>query len=108
MINVDTIKLIYFLDELAKRSRIGIYPSSTATSEQKNGLLYDDGRPIDEASYYAKYPLISPYIIDDEHYDIDGIRVIVNKEEDDAYVSVTSKNDSEFYVIIENGSWYLA
>lgn len=108
MINVDTIKLIWFLDELAKRSKIGIYPFSTATSEQENGLLYDDERPIDEAPHYATYPLIAPYIIGDEHYDIDGIKVIVHKDEDGAYVSVTSRNDAEFYIVIENGSWYLA
>ena len=105
MINVDTIKLIRFLDELAKRSKIGIYPFSTVTSEQENGLLYDDERPIDEALYHTKYPLIAPYITDDEHYNIDGIEVIVHKEANDVYVSVTSRNDPDFYIGIENGSW---
>lgn len=105
MIDVDTITLICFLDELAKRSRIGIYPFSIATSEQENGLLYDDERPIDEALYHTKYPLVAPYITDDEHYNIDGIEAIVHKEVNDVYVSVTSRNDPDFYIVIENGRW---
>lgn len=37
---------------------------------------------------------------------IDGIVIGVMVEDDDAYVTVTSKNDSELSIVIENGIWY--
>lgn len=125
MINTDTIKFIAFLDELAGSSENGIYPFSTATNEQKNGLLYDDKRPIykalhnDKLDNDDKYTLIADCLIDNEHHDVIStytqmydaddivIEVVVNEEENDVYVSVTSRNDPDFCIVIEDGRWYV-
>ena len=112
MINTETIKFISRLNGLAERSKNGIYPFSTATKEQKNGLLYDDSKTFGDV-----HSLVADCLIDDEHHDIistftemydaDDIVVGVRVEEDDAvYVSVTSRNDSELNIVIENGIWY--
>lgn len=111
MINTGTIKFISRLNDLAKRSKNGIHPFSTATKEQKNGLLYDDSKTFGDV-----HPLVADCLIDDEHHDIistftqmydaDGIVIGVKVEDDNAYVSVTSRNDPELSIVIENGIWY--
>lgn len=117
MIDTDTVRFIHFLSELAEGSKNGIHPFSKATPEQKDGLLYDDEKPIYEEPHYATYPLIAMFIIDNEHHDIiatytnvcvvDDIEVTVHKDGSDVYVSVVSKNDPELDIVVENGSWYM-
>lgn len=46
-INTKTVKFIGFLNELAKMSANGIRPFSTATTQDKDVLLYDDKHPIE-------------------------------------------------------------
>ena len=112
MVNTETIKFISRLNDLARSSKNGIYPFSTATKEQKNGLLYDDSKILGDV-----HPLVADCVIDNEHHDIvstftqmydaDGIVIGVKVEEgNDAYVTVTSRNDPELSIVIENGIWY--
>lgn len=111
MINIETIKFISRLNDLARSSKNGIYPFSTATKEQKNGLLYDDSKTLGDV-----HPLVADCVIDNEHHDIvstftqmydaDGIVIGVSVEDDNAYVSVTSRNNPELSIVIENGIWY--
>ena len=122
MINTQTVKVIGFLDMLAEKSGNGIRPFSTATVQDKDGILYDDKNPIkiggiDEDS---SYPLIADSIIDELHHDIistwtqiyaaDGIEVVVMVMADDgeSFISITSKYDDDFCIVVENGIWYNA
>ena len=47
VINTQTVKFIGFLNMLAEKSEYGIRPFSTATVQDKDGLLYDDKDPIE-------------------------------------------------------------
>lgn len=113
MINTETIKFISLLNELAEKSKNGLYPFSEATSEQKDGLLYDD-----KTLFNDLYPLITDYLIDSQHHDIistythmydaDNIIIGVKVGDDtkEAYVLVTSRDDADFCVVIHDGRWY--
>lgn len=111
---------------LAKMSESGIRPFSTATAQDKDGLLYDDKNPIEigeideDTPVDSSYPLVADSIIDELHHDIistwtqvyaaDGIEVVVMVMADDGepFISITSKYDDDFCIVVENGIWYNA
>ena len=124
MIDKQTIAFISFLNDLARDSRHGIRPFSTATNRDKEGLLYDDNDPIevcDDGDYsQTSYPLVADRLIDELHHDIistwteiwaeDGIQVTVMVEkmdgnESEPAVCVTTKND-DFCIAVHDGIWY--
>jgi hypothetical protein len=130
-INTQTVKFIGFLNMLAEKSENGIHPISTATAQDKDGLLYDDERPIeigepiflndndnddDDILADSSYPLVADCLIDREHRDIistwtqdyavDGINVVVMAGDGAPWVSVTSDKDDDFSIVVENGIWY--
>lgn len=73
MINAQTIQFIGFLNMIAEKSKNGIRPFSTATVQDKRGLLYDDKNPIeigDDDEVYSSYPLVFNSFIDESHHDI--------------------------------------
>ena len=114
-INTQTVTFIGFLNMLAEKSENGIHPFSTATAQDEDGLLYDDENPIEIGS---SYPLVANSIIDEQHHDIiatwtrdyaaDGINVVVMAGDGEAWISVTSENDDDFSIVVENGIWYNA
>lgn len=114
MINTETIQFIALLNELAEKSENGIHPFSTVSHQLKECLLYDDSQV-----FQGVYPLVADYLVDNEHddiistytemYDEEGIVIGVKGDEDDeAYVSVTSRKDPDFCIVIEHGIWYTA
>ena len=121
-INTQTVKFIGFLNMLAEMSKNGILPFSTATAQDKDCLLYDDKNPIEigDIDEDSSYPLVADSIIDELHHDIistwtqdyaaDGIEVVamVMSDDGESWVSVTSKYDNDFCIIVENGIWYNA
>lgn len=131
-INTKTVKFIGFLNELAKMSANGIRPFSTATTQDKDVLLYDDKHPIeteksicigrhnniDDILIESLYPLIADYLIDKDHHDIvstwmqsyilNGVNVVVMAGDGNPWILVTSEKDDDFCIIVENGDWYNA
>lgn len=119
-INTETIAFIGFLNKLADISEDGIHSFSTATPNNREGLLYDDKSPLtiaDSPDDDVSYPLVADCIIDAEHHDMistwteiyepKGIRIVVNAGSDgDPYVCITSEYDDEFLIDIEDGYWY--
>lgn len=62
---------------------------------------------------------MADYLVDNKHddilltytgiYDKEGMVIGVKRDEDDeAYVSVTSRKDPDFCIVIEDGIWYTA
>lgn len=130
-INTQTVKFIGFLNMLAEKSENGIRPFSTATAQDKDGLLYDDKNPIEigepmrlggtideDIPVDSSYPLVADSIIDEQHHDIittwtqdyavDGIAVVVMAGDGEPWISVTSEDDDDFSIVVENGIWYNA
>ena len=122
MIDKQTVAFISFLNDLARDSRHGIHPFSTATNQDKEWLLYDDENPIrvwNDGD--TSYPLVADCLIDELHHDIistwtdiwaeDGIQVAVmvekmNGNENEPVICVTAKNDDDFYIVVHDGIWY--
>lgn len=113
MINTETIQFIALLNELAEKSENGIHPFSTVSHQLKECLLYDDSQV-----FQGVHPLVADYLVDNEHddiistytemYDEEGMVIGVKRDEDEAYVSVTSRKDPDFCIVIEDGIWYTA
>ena len=118
-INTVTVAFIGFLNKLAAISEDGIHPFSTATPDNREGLLYDDKSPLtiaDSPDDYVSYPLVADCIIDAEHHDMistwteiyapKGIRIVVDVDNIGSWVSITSEYDDEFLIDVEDGYWY--
>lgn len=111
MINTETISFIGFLNKLAEMSKHGIYPYSTATKKQKEcAIIYDDRM--------KKYDCVEGYeviadVIDNtivstygSIYDSENIVIRVTMPDDETtWVSVTSRYDPNFDVVVMNGWW---
>lgn len=120
IINTQTVKFIGFLNMLAEKSENGIRPFSTAIVQDKDGLLYDDKNPIEigDIDEDSSYPLVADSIIDELHHDIistwtqvyaaDGIEVVVMAGDGEPWISITSKYDDDFCIVVGNGIWYNA
>ena len=124
MINTETIIFIDLLRKLAEKSKEGIYPFSTATKGQSNGILYDDRKPYlngdTNDGTEDSYKVIADYLIDDQHHDIistytdmyESKDIVIEAITDDKYdesgnwIKVTSWRDPDFCVVIEDGHWY--
>ena len=121
MIDKQTVAFISFLNDLARDSKHGIRPFSTATNQDKERLLYNDKNPINVYNFgdysQTSYPLVADCLIDECHNDIistwtdiwaeDGIQVAVMVENDnEPVICVTAKNDDDFYIVVHDGIWY--
>ena len=117
MINVETIKFIKMLDELAQLSLKGVVPFEKATKETCGEKIFYDTKTVDgEAGYRI---VLDACVIDDpqcyhrdiiSYYDSDSMeytaRVMID-EESNPYVSVELLISGDT-IVIENGSWYFA
>lgn len=116
MINLETIKFVKMLDELAALSQNGIEPFKNATEESFRQKVFYDVEALEEKGGYKI--VLDACIVDDPqcyHHDIISyygehnleynIRVII--DEDSAYIEV-SLLVSEEIIVIENGKWYFA
>lgn len=90
MIDFDTAFFILKVQELASRSKYGIFPFSKATTAQAvNGILYDDS-----PEYKEKHPIVEGYLIDE----VEGNKLIANSDKDNFY----QENDLKFNVFVPN------
>ena len=114
MVNTDTIKFIYLLKSLSSKSEKGFFPfSKTNSKPDKGGILYDDLTKFSDG-----HPIIADCLVDELHHDVistysslyeeQGIIMRVNFDEDNgnAFVKITSKNNQDFCLIIEDGKWH--
>ena len=120
IINTQTVKFIGFLNMLAEKSENGIRPFSTAIVQDKDGLFYDDKNPIEigDVDEDSSYPLVADSIINELHHDIistwtqdyavDGVEVVVMAGDGEPWISITSEDDDDFCIVVENGIWYNA
>lgn len=113
MINVETIKFVKMLDDLAGKSSIGIEPFSAVSSYNyfDKVVCYDD-RNTDED---GNYRLILQSVIDECHHNIMAyiedtldykVRVHCSRKDGD-YIEVVLP-DSDTSIVIEDGRWYFA
>lgn len=115
MINLETIKFVKMLDELAERTKGGIFEFKKAVRNDINSrkLFYDQETQDSEGNYKVVRDMC---IIDDPeciHHDVvcyydsytDEFTVRAVIREDDTYITVKFSH-SEDEIVIENGSWY--
>lgn len=113
MINKETVKFIALLNELARETKNGIYPLSTATEEQKNGFIYDDKKPSDAGNATNSYPPAGgchdfvPYLdaVNDYGEEI-SIEVYVNTFVPDKPTLNVYSKDGDICFCVEDGHWY--
>ena len=114
MINIETIRFMKMLDELAELSENGISPFEEATQATYQNQVFYDARQIDGDEGYRVVQ--EAYILDDPkcfHHDIISyydqgsleykIRVIIDEE--GAYIEVKLLY-SDSIIVIDKGSWY--
>ena len=112
-IDIETVRLITLVNELAELSTLGCHPFSTAT-ENTRGLIYDDTTLIN-----GMHPLICDYLINPEHHDIISTYTdnyvesnitlgVLYDTEGFAYAAVQSNDGSNLFIVIDSGKWYLA
>ena len=115
MINIETVKFIKVIEELAKLSKNGIKPFSEATEINKDCFIfYDENKTNIDGSYKicldmmiceGHHDVISYY----ENYKGDNNPVdefmygVVIDEDGDTYVNIKLSDDED--IIIENGEW---
>ena len=117
MINVETIKFVRMLNELAELTKKGIVPFEEANQENRNDKVFYDSKAIDGEEGYKV--VLDACIVDDPqwyHHDIISyydshsleyqVRVIID-EESMPYISVKLIISGDI-IVIENGSWYFA
>ncbi|MDD5956443.1 MAG: hypothetical protein PUC40_05615 [Lachnospiraceae bacterium] len=102
MISTETVKFIGILNMLAEKSKYGIRPLSTATAQNKKGILYDDKRSVkiddDDPFSGTVYPLFKSAS--------DGITAVVITEDNEAYVYIEFEHDDDFSIVVKDGTWY--
>ena len=117
MINVETIKFIRMLDELAELSAKGIKDFSEATQENTRQMVFYDSESPDEK---GQFPIVlDSCVIDDpecihhdvvSYYDSDSaeysVRVTIEDDEDPFIVVKLFLSNHE--IVVEDGRWYFA
>ncbi len=103
MINIETIKFVRMLNELAERSENGIVSFQYATDETRYDKVYYDeksGRIVLDACLVANHhDIVSFYDSVSKEY---TMRVITEEE---PYVLVELYSSKE-QIVIQNGQWY--
>lgn len=117
MINVETIRFLNMLNELANLSAAGIKDFSNATQDNIHSMVFFDSESTDEEGFFRV--VLDSCIVDDpeylhhdivSYYDSDTseftVRVIVEDDEP-PYIQVKLLISNEI-IVIENGRWYFA
>ncbi len=117
MINIETIKFVRMLDELAELSSEGVKDFSEATQENVKDMVFFDKSSPDEE---GRYPIVlDSCVIDDPdciHHDIVSyydsgtmeytVRVVIEHDEP-PFIMVNLALSKEC-IVIEDGHWYFA
>lgn len=111
MINVETIKFLNMLNELAEMSANGIEEFSNATSETFREKVFYNEKKEDEN---GQYKIVLDACLSPEHHDAVSyygeyateytVRIVID-ENDKPYIEVRLIYSGE-EIIIENGHWY--
>lgn len=115
-IDVETLRFLEMLEELSALTENGILPFEAATEDNWGMCAFYDSSTKDEEGYYE---VVSMALVDPEHHDIISycnqsryannykINVFINEndEEQEPYI-IIHFDDSEEWIIIENGEWY--
>ncbi len=116
MINIETIKFIKMLDELANLTKGGIFEFKKATKDDVNSskVFYDKEAQDKDGNYRV---VLDMCVIDDpeclhhdavSYYDSNTkqftVRAITN-EGSNTYI-VVKFYDTKYQIVIKNGSWY--
>ena len=115
MINVETIKLIGIMKELAKRSQNGICDFEEATQDNYCRKVFFDKNATDKDGHYRV--VADSCVIDDKecyHHDVisywddlgTGFTIRAMKDEDEEYFIEVCMSLSGVSFVIENGDWY--
>lgn len=109
MLNVETIKFMKMLDDLAKMSNVGIEGFSTATAELYQTVVYYDDLHDDD----RKNRIVLDAVIDECHHDIvcyyeDTEDYTIRAVEDDGVFIVVDFLKTDDQIVIEHGRWYFA
>lgn len=109
--DLETIKFIALLNDLAEKTKNGYIPFSKATTKNKNCILYDD-----ESTYSNGHPIVCDTCIDEIHHDIvdtyneiydpEGIVIRLVIEDDEAFINITCIYDESIDIVVDNGKWY--
>lgn len=116
MINVETIKFVKMLDELAKQTIHGVVEFAEANEENSNDKVFYDKRTVDDEGCYkvvldkcvidaperSHHDAISYYGDDTNEY---CLHVRIDEDEGIPYIEV-KLNLSDEEIVIENGHWY--
>ena len=120
MINIETIKFVNMLNELADLSNEGIEPFENATEETYRTKVFYDSRHFEEEEGYKV--VLDACILDDpdcNHHDILSyydsgsleykIRVKFDEDDEESgpYICVELLLSEEI-IVVENGRWYFA
>ena len=110
MINIETIKFVKMLDELAERSKNGIEPFENATRDNLWEKVFYDPTAKDEEGYKVVFDaLISDYESDLRAYYEDSEYAVRVKIDEVSNISLNVHLLlSEDTIIIENGVWWFA
>lgn len=112
VIDTNTVKFISLLNQLAEKSKNGIKSILEVQENNADCIVYDISKKISNG-----YPVVAPnYLIDDMYrevtythtkmYDEEGLIMVAMVDEENPYISVTSKTEPFFNIVIENGKWY--
>jgi transcriptional regulator with XRE-family HTH domain len=116
MINIETIKFVKMLDELAHLSINGVEPFENATENSLGDKVFYDNKKLENEEGYRI--VLDACIVDDPqcyHHDIISYydehsleyKIRAMMDEDSAYI-IVKLLISEDIIIIENGTWYFA
>ncbi len=107
MINVETLKFCKLLEELKKKSAVGIKPFATATEDSfDNAVFYADAAAEDSNEHKV---VSEAYFVDGHHdivafYDDTAEYKIRAHTDDGAYVKIQLQR-SDTLIVIEDGEW---
>lgn len=116
MINIETIKFVRMLDELAALSKNGIEPFENANESTFHEKVFYNAKALEGEEGYKI--VLDACIVDNpdyyhhdiiSYYDSDSLeyKIRVNIDEESTYIVVTLFISQDI-IIIENGTWYFA
>ena len=112
MVNVETVRFIGIMKELAKLSENGIFSFSKCNEKNRNDyIFYDDTKKNEDDTY----KIVCDSCVDELHHDIISyygeddyiIGVVVHDEDDVQDIFVQVRMNNNVMIVIENGDWHL-
>lgn len=118
MVNIETVKFIKAVEELAQLSNNGIKPFTEATLENRNDFVFYDKN---KKNINGSYKICLDMCLAENHHDVisyyedyKGISNSINEFiygviiDDDGNKYIEIKLNDDEYIIVEDGKWYLA